>query len=91
MEDDGRTESEKKEPRLMSVSVLKPKAILKFCFLHMPELWRLIQSFNSLIPVSDQKMARLASKHFFQQNNHRGKWVYLLITIQKTCLMQILF
>ena len=43
MEDDGRREREKKDPRLMSVSLLKPKTILKFCFLHMPELWRLIQ------------------------------------------------
>ena len=40
---------------------------------------------------NDQKMARVASKHVFQQNNLRSKWVYLLITIQKTCLMQILF
>jgi len=38
MEDDGGRESEKKEPRLMSVSLLKPRAILKFCFLLMPEL-----------------------------------------------------
>ena len=43
MEDDGRREREKKDPRLMSVSLLKPKTILKFCFLHMPELWRLKQ------------------------------------------------
>ena len=50
-----------------------------------------VLSFNSLMPESDQKMSRLASKHVFQQNNHGSKWVYLLLTIQKTCLMKILF